>query len=245
MKQSIPAAVALLVAGLAVPMHDLSAQARDTPTGSRIEREYSSRELRQDRAGRFVDEFARCVYDRNRTEVPVLFAASDPATIDYEELGLVNFDRFRSAFAMDRCMEDVVRLSPTGVVISTSPTSLRLMMMERAYLEAYPSPPNWLGQDVAVPERSYVSEGEALASARGLADFADCIVAAAPRESDALLRTPRRSEAENIAVQPIITHLGPCLAEGHTLGLEIENVRQFVADGLWQRASAYADGSDN
>ncbi len=237
-KAILAGAVGASLAG--IPANDMGAgsaahaQSAEARTGSRVEQEFRRRDLAQNRDGRYIDQFADCIYDRNRNQVHAFFAASDPVTIDFESLGLISERRFQTAFGMGRCMEDVGRSSHTGLMISWSAVSLRLMMMEEAYLDRYPTPPAWLDDEELPVERSYISADEVLGSAMALGTFSDCLATTAPREADALLRTPRRSEAEGAVVQRLVPHLGACLAEGHRLGLEAENVRQFAAEGLWQ-----------
>jgi hypothetical protein len=111
--------------------------------------------------------------------------------------------------------------------------ALRAMMLERSYLAHNPTVPAWLGKAASPPIRRFVSSGPDLPRAQVAAAFADCVVTAAPREADALIRTLPDSEAEKAAIRPLVPHLAPCITEGMQVSLQPAQLRSLVADGLW------------
>lgn len=239
MRLILTAAVTGLL-GATVPSHSVSAQATYTPLGSNVPRPVRTRELDQEDIGLVRDEFARCVFAENRDKVANLLEASDPGGVDFEQFGVPE-RRMSAYFSMPGCLTEAQRIANAQILLSTNTISFRYMMLEADYLDRYPSAPAWLQGDLEVPEREYRASLADPSSAIAMASFADCIVAAAPAEADALLRTPSRSATETAAVQPLIPHLGSCLTEGQVLELRVENVRQFAAEGLWHLAGHRTD----
>lgn len=226
---------------------DAAVAQTEVPLGSRIVRPIETTPLEKDDSIRVRDRFAACVYKNRPERVDALLASSDILNVDYEAVGL-SVRRIGSALSMESCLSKATSVTNTDLVLKTNFPSLREMLLEQSYRAHNPTGPDWLGRGASPPERRFVSKDDALVRAQAVAVFADCVVAAAPREADALIRTPVDSPAEKAALSPLVSHLAPCIPEGMEVKLDPARLRALVADGLWaswrssDRAAAPAAG---
>jgi hypothetical protein len=178
------------------------------------------------------DKFASCIYARRTRQADALLAASDTMTISYDRLGL-SAKNIQSELAMGQCLSSATSVTGSSLAMKMGMSTVRAMLLEQAYRRGNTSPPAWLSTIKAEPPRAFVSSGDDLAAARASAAFADCLVSAAPLQSDAMLRTPSGSAEEKAALKALVPFLGPCVPTGQTLKLNLATVRAYVADGLW------------
>ena len=211
-----------------------NAQPSDVPVGSRIARPGIWESMEQEQAARVRTLFINCAYQKGPERVEALLAASDPKAWDIKKLS-ISRRSFNRTFGLEMCLSRAAEQADTAdaIMLKMQFESFRSMMAEASYVAHNPSPPAWLEAMPSPLARTPVSEGDDLRLATGKAMFADCLVAAAPKPSDALLRTPSHSVAEKAAVRALIPFLGPCVPSGQTLSFSPESVRAFVADGLW------------
>ena len=136
----------------------------------------------------------------------------------------------RSSNVAVNCMNS---LAP---VIYFDGLQMRGAFAEARYLAANPSPPAFGTMDhamIAIPafwtERKMTDDDKAAILKY---DFADCVVAADPASTDALLRTQPASSAEAAVVTRIVPLLGPCLQAKATYKLDAPVLRALLAQSL-------------
>jgi hypothetical protein len=200
------------------------------PTGSNISRPVDTTPAEKGRALQIRQKFVRCIYQRRRKEVDALLAASDTLAVDLKGAGLSSLI---SGLRLETCLSSATNITDTSLILKAKFSGLRSMLLEESYRTHNPTPPAWLAAMPARPLRTFVSKDEALPVAIGSAAFADCLVAAAPVQSDTFIRTASGSAAEKDALKPLIPFLGPCVPQGQTIKFDIPAVRAYVADGLW------------
>ena len=89
-----------------------------------------------------------------------------------------------------------------------------------------PLAPAWVGGDLSEADRILLFQHE----------FANCVVAAAPADAAAMLRTGPRSPEERRVVARISPALGPCLQTGKTFQLDAAILRALLAEALYRSA---------
>ncbi|AXJ96720.1 MULTISPECIES: hypothetical protein [unclassified Sphingomonas] len=222
---AVGAALALVPAGAAAQLKP------EMQTGSMIP--VQPRAVEADQAGRIRKGFAQCVYRMGAKGAVVrLLTHSDPGTVDLKAAGVSDLSR---SLSMETCLGRELQADQSTLGYKFTPKVLRGMMMEEAYLSTFavlPPRPATMTQAV---DRTFVSTGDALSVARGLAEFADCVVFKDPEHADALLRTVPNSVAEKTAARALAPALGSCLTAGQTVALNAASIRVFMADGLWNR----------
>ena len=131
---------------------------------------------------------------------------------------------------IENCMNDIV------TAISTSNQDLRGAIAEVFFLQRYAAKPDFARIEhkaVALPEawsQGKISEYEKIGMLGQ--DFANCVVATAPDNADALMRTAIRSTGERAEFRRLVPVLGPCLPKGLKMELDVAWLRGVVAEGL-------------
>lgn len=230
-------AASLLAAGAA-------AQAQDLPpvpeTGTRLKPRMT--EVDADKVRKMEREFAECVYDEDPERVDRLLSRTDYLTFDFALLDVADFEQMKEAYDLEDCLGEASRNWRLYTTMHIPAESIRSLLTEASYIDRYRRPieiPE--GAPEFLPNR-FVVPGANMERARVMGAFTDCIVYAAPAESDALLRTTPASNREKEAVQALIPAIGGCLVAGNELTLTVPNIRGLVADGLWARSVYGAAG---
>jgi hypothetical protein len=221
------AAALLSLPRVASAEHDFDAQ-----TGSRL----ADRPMKVSPqvVGPMLKSAARCALKSKPAAVARLLENSDPMQVDFKALA-VKEDKLFEELGFVKCMQSQMTLAQFQMGVDFKPNALRSLLLEEAYLDARPSAPRLPDAAVEQSSRHFVSEGELLKQAQGLAAFADCITFKDSVGADAVLRTKPRSPEERTAARALAPTLGGCLAEGQQISLTAENIRAVVADGLWSR----------
>lgn len=231
---------AILTTLLTLGSTGIAAAQTRVPTGSRIPETIVTEELDRSEARRVQEIFAACVYERRPERVEALLAASDMYAVDYKAAGIAP-TRISAALAMEPCLSRATEVTDSELLLKLNFPSLRAMLLEQSYRARNKAGPAWLSGTIAAPARRFVAVGEKLGQAQAIAAFADCLVAAAQREADALLRTSVGSAAEKAALKPLLPHLGPCVTAGAEVKLDLTRIRALVADGLWTASRSAGD----
>ena len=189
---------------------------------------------------RYSKAVARCTYQRMGDEAIGRFlAASDPKTIDAER-GDVPMRRVIRATegCMNARYEDYnADMRSARLMMSVSSPRMRALLMEEAYLDHHGRALEIAPEAGELTRRTFVSTGDNLASAQGVARYADCVVYRQSRAADQLLRTEPGSADEAAKAQALAPVLGECLIDGPTIEFTPGSIRALVADGLWARAT--------
>ena len=131
---------------------------------------------------------------------------------------------------MENCMNDLV----PGMFLGNAET--RGAIAQVFYLRQYPAKPNFAALDhkaMPLPKAWLTGKISEYEKVQMLGqDFSNCVVAAAPDDADALLRTEIRSTAERAAFRRLVPVLGPCLPKGLKMQLDVAWLRAVVAEGL-------------
>jgi hypothetical protein len=234
-----PFGLALVFTALASVPTAVQAQTfGEQQVGSRFERPAEQADDRYARA--FKEAFKHCYY-RNYPERAESFLRQTDAYSVGIPKGTIDRLSLRPNKWSARCQFDQ-RATVIESRLSFDTRALRYMMAEGAYLYHYgDAAPAGMAPDTAAAsptwnvDRHYVSTGEDLGKARFFGDFADCIVAKDPVSADRLVRTEIQSPEERQAAMQLVDALGACLIAGHEFELTPTNIRNFAADGLWQR----------
>lgn len=224
--------MAAAVAGtLAVGVHGLAAAQGLEPevqTGSRIP--VKPQAVAGHDKFSTLEQFSECVVARSPAKVDYFLRKSDNATTD-PAIGRVG--RY---LPLDLCLGNGDTVEANALLLKTTNQSLRAMLTEAAYKRANQTVPSAVG--TTVTQRAYFSSATEQGPLKAQAYFSDCIVEKDLAGADALVRTHWGSKDEAKAARALAPVLGTCLLAGQTLSLLPQNVRQFVADGLWQRFEA-------
>ena len=218
----------------------VSAQLKPTQeTGSRI---FTQPKTAADPAlvAKFSKTVARCAYSRlSDNDVSEFLAATDQKSTVFDMDGQ---DWHEIEQTVENCMEAYmadynadVRLAQLDMKYSAM--RLRALFMEEAYLDDNEGPIAIGEGDSELTNRTFVSTGNDLTAAQGLANFSDCVVFKAPIDADQLLRTEPGSSAEITAARTLAPVLGECLIDGQTIEFTPGSIRALVADGLWSRVT--------
>ena len=225
-KQTLAAA---LIAGAAIPAPALAQAASVKSTNDSVSRQGQglvdgARELKR---------LAACTYTRTPGYLDTLLATPPGSDAEHAILS-------RAGHVLENCMNS---LAPS---IYMSGLEMRGAFAEARYLAANPAPRGYDNGDhamIAIPaawtERK-MSDDEKLAIVKY--DFANCVVAAAPRDADSLLRTEPASKDEGRIVQRLIPQLGPCLQTGSNYQLDAPILRALLAQSLDSSARKWASG---
>ncbi|WP_039858349.1 hypothetical protein [Novosphingobium pentaromativorans] len=196
-------------------------------TGSRIPVKPKQVTGRERRA--LLKDFASCVFRSQPDRVDYFLRHSDMTDFDPGLGNIVGYLR------LDKCLgAQEVGITQMGAEFSTH--ALRGLLAEQAYLDNRKAQPE-NGVEQSVPRPSYAKAAD-VSRAQALGAFADCVVAQNSADADNLMRTGWGTVEEKQAAKALVPTLGACLPQGETISLRIEDVRGFVADGLWQRFEA-------
>lgn len=196
-------------------------------TGSAIP--VDARSIASDRAAVIGREFGECVYRMRGKQVDRFLSTTDPVTMPQPEM----VGKILSGDATSECLGRAA-IDDAGMIgLSVKPPRFRQMMLEESYRSRVRSRPAVAALTTPIAPRRFVSTGDKLAEAQSTAAFADCVVAADPAGSDALLRTLRGTAEETRAAKALAPVLGQCLTQGSTLKFNTASIRSFVAEGAW------------
>lgn len=182
-----------------------------------------------------LDRLVRCAMNR-RENLARNILNTRPGS-NAQERAVAPFRR-----VMENCMSDLV----PGMFLGNAET--RGVIAQVFYLRQYPAKPDFAALDhraTPLPKswsNGKISENEKIQMLSQ--DFAGCVVATAPDDADALLRTEIRSSAERSAFRHLVPVLGPCLPKGLKMELDVAWLRAVVAEGLlrsigeWQQVPA-------
>lgn len=170
-----------------------------------------------------LDRLVRCAMSRRENLARNILVARPGSTA--EERAAYPFRK-----VIENCMNDLV----TAISIGTP--DMRGAIAEVFYLRQYPAKPDFAALDhKAMPLPKAWSEGQIgeYEKIRMLGqDLASCVVATAPGDADALLRTNLRSTAERATFRRLVPVLGPCLPNSLKMELDVAWLRSVVAEGL-------------
>ena len=185
---------------------------------------------------RELKRLAACTYKRTPGYLDTLLATPPSSNAEHAILA-------RAGHVLENCMTS---LAPS---IYMSGLEMRGAFAEARYLADNPSPRGYESGShamIAIPaawtERK-MSDDEKLAILKY--DFANCVVAAAPADADALLRTEPASADEGRIVQRLVPRLGPCLQAGSNYQLDAPILRALLAQSLDSSTRRWAAGSFN
>jgi hypothetical protein len=183
------------------------------------------------RAGLVKQDFARCVYSRNKPAVDRMLLASDLVTFDgMDGKPVVPYqDRLQMAECLGRQTDQLT--AQIGMRLPSD--SMRSLLTQAAYVANVTRLPSNDGSVNA--ERRFASTDEKLARARGLAELADCVVAHDVLTADALVRVAPGNPAELEVARKLGPAFGACMTSGQSFHLNAAFMRTIAADGLWQR----------
>lgn len=234
--------VAFVVLGLLTFDAAYAQTPKDTTTGSRLAKPIDDYEMKRREQEKFIADLARCAYAWAPASVEKFLENSDEFAVDNAATG-VKPKNLWPAYHIQVCGERALDGREADTVYAgIGEREFRAMMLEPSYLIHNPTPPAWLAAWPGEPKRKYVSTGQALPFAKLSGEFADCVVAGAPRLADNLLRTPKYSPEEGRAIRALVPHIGPCIIEGQKAELTPVGVRKIVADGMWTASRAFARG---
>lgn len=228
MSRALRTACVLVAALAATPV---SAQFKpERQTGSRIP--VAPKRVEGERAAEISHGFARCIYQSNPRAAAALLENSDPVRVDLARAGV---RKIGDTFRMGHCLGDEMGGEHFQLGMRMQPSVVRSMLAEQAYLAAHNTAPALPPGSTEKIARPYVSEGDALAQARNLGGFSDCVVFHDVGKADALLRTAPGTDAERAAARALAPALGACLFADQKIALNTRSIRTYVADGLWNR----------
>ena len=231
---------ALLAAGLLAFGQAVAQTPKDTTTGSRLAKPIDDTVMRRREQEKFIADLARCAYNWAPAGVEKFLENSDDFAVDNVATG-VKPKNLWPAYHIQVCGDRALEEREDKVTFAyLGEREFRAMMLEPSYLKHHPTPPAWLAAWPGTPRRKYVSTGQALAYARLSGEFADCVIAGAPRLADQLLRTPKYSPEEAKAVRALVPYIGPCIVAGQKAELTPVGIRKLVADGMWTASRAFA-----
>ena len=214
----------------------------DTSTGSRVERPVDGPAMRQRDQNRIRAKMLKCIYEWSPKRLDAFLDSSDPLTVDYVAINLPT-KNWIAALHVNTCFErSAEHESDDDLYVSMSDRQFRGWLLPFAYIAHHPTSPSWVSQWPGDPKRRYISTDGALEVAKISGSFSDCVVKAAPLLADQLVRTEASSPEEKSAIKAIVPFLGPCIVAGQTIELKPNNLRVFLADGLWTASRSFAAG---
>lgn len=190
-------------------------------------------------AGRFSKSVARYSLQRAEGMMRKVVQFSDPVDVDLKaaDLSWHRVERVLEECMADRSHQLDVNASLSKIGMSFTMNRLRALLVEEIYLEGNGPAPAISPEASMATNRQFVSTGDGLARARGLADFSDCLVYRDAVRADALLRTDPGSPDELETSRALASTLSGCLIEGQTIAFSASSIRALAADGLWARSA--------
>lgn len=235
-------ATGLLTASLLTAGQAQAQNPKDTTTGSRLAKPIDDTFMRRREQEKFIADLARCAYSWAPAGVEKFLDNSDDFGVDNIATG-VKPRNLWPAYHIQACGDRALeQREDKRAFVAIEEREFRAMMLEPSYLALNPSPPAWLSAWPGAPKRKYVSTGRALALSQLSGQFADCIVAGAPRLADNLLRTVKYSLEESKAIRALVPYLGPCIVAGQKAELTPVSIRNFVADGMRTASRSFQRG---
>jgi hypothetical protein len=222
--------IALFVLGIlglvcATAVQAQSASERSSVTGSRFSREKFNN-VRDARST--LSFFGRCVATYRSDRIKDFLLNPAPAKIQ----DIVAFPNSET-----HCVNGYVALK-------SSYREIRGSLSEAWYLRAFPdSPPAWFTDDpAAAPSQEEVVKRIVETDLDDRADviveeFARCVAAIAPVETDKVLRTPVATKDERVAINRLAPNFGPCAFEGQQLSFDEASLRSALAYALAAHAA--------
>lgn len=221
------------------------AQSRSVaPIGSNIAKPIPPSTKREKVA--MFDGFGKCVLRSHPEFVAKFVRYSDFRSVDEDAMGM-KIEDFLKLPSVENCLTNEMSDESSSIKMTIRRSLMRSKFAEALYLQSHEQSPVLAPGSIEPVQRKYISTGDELGKAQGMAQFADCIVFADTQGADALLRTDPGSPKELAAARALAPILGKCLVEGQSLALTPTNIRSLAADGLWTRYSndtAFA-ASDN
>ncbi len=214
----------------------------DTSTGSRVERPIDAFTMRQKEQVRIRTKMLKCIYEWSPSRLDAFLDASDPVTVDYVAINLPT-KNWIAALHVKTCFERASEYeSDDDLYLSMSDRQFRGWLLPYAYIAHHQTPPTWINKWPGDPKRRYISTDAMLEIAKISGSFSDCVVKAAPVLADLFIRTEPSTPEEKAAIRALMPYLGPCILEGQTIELKPNNLREFLADGLWTASRAFNAG---
>lgn len=184
------------------------------------------------RAAEVQHGFAQCVYKSNPRAAAALLSHSDPLSSDLPGAGIKSLN---ASFDMENCLSREASGSESALGLRMPVATVRAMLAEQAYFAAQRQVPKLPEGAVETLARQFVTTGDQLSLAKGMAALSDCVVFHDLGGADALLRTSPSSPSEHIAAIALAPAFGGCLLQGQRFTLNSKSMRAIVADGLWNR----------
>ncbi len=214
----------------------------DKSTGSRVERPVDAFTMRQKEQVRIRAKMLKCIYEWSPSRLDAFLDASDPVTVDYVAINLPT-KNWIAALHVKTCFERASEYeSDDDLYLTMSDRQFRGWLLPYAYIAHHPTPPSWLEKWPGDPKRRYISTDEMLAVATISGSFSDCVVKATPKLADQFIRTDASTAEEKAVIKALVPYLGPCISAGQTIELKPNNLREFLADGLWTASRAFDSG---
>ena len=199
------------------------------PLGSRIDRQSDVKAVAEADRRRIQARVFSCAVRGHRSESMSILDHSDLVSADLPAAGLSNdMDKVVGLYG---CLQ--YETASVGTVMSVPFGVLHRAYAEAAYLADNPVAPEWLSQPYSVAAHSFSASAADRPLAEGFAVLSDCMVAAAPLDADALLRTKVATPEEGVAAAKLARPIGGCMFQGQKITATPENIRGWAAAGLW------------
>lgn len=237
-KKNLTSALLSAIALLSVPQASSAQLKPEVPIGSRIA--VKPRDVKGEAAGLIIRGFGKCMIGNHKKNAKLLLENSDPLSVDVPSV-IGPKGNIIKAFGMETCLGRQADVDQSALGLKFTPTRLREILLEEAYLLANKNQPNAdVNQIIA---RKFITKEPNLKQAQAFAEFSDCISEKNPRLADQLLRTISGSSEALDATKALAPTFGECLFEGQTIKLNAASARSFVADGMYHRfgSAAFSD----
>ena len=219
-----------------------------TPLNSRIRRDrqfplepqtlYEARELsrvERTRSRSMVGQFARCMWSRSNEDSLAFLARTDFGFVNFAQIGMTR-EQVNDNFPIETCLDRVASSNSSGVQLRYTDEGIRRWLLEQAYLAAYPAGPTWVQPGYVIGARTYPLSANR-PPIHAAMNFADCVVAANPTDSDYLFRTGDSSAEETATIQRLVPAISACMPQGQQMEIEPLALRVWLGEGLWHAAN--------
>lgn len=228
---------ALLAIALALVLPDVawaqSVPGNDIDTGSRFKRKvktYDEGDVRD-----MQKKVAKCVVYMHKDLSREVLQKSDPASIDYDALGIAAEDLF-DKLDLNHCIGRAMPDSAGGTLMRFETSVMRNLMAEEVYLMDYRGPLTIGEGEAETIEGRYIVGGLGDQRTAMMVTLADCIVRREPAASHEFIASQPGSKKEAKAVEALHMAVDACAQQKVSGNLDTGLVRRIVADGLWTRA---------
>ena len=164
--------------------------------------------VERDQTRTMESQFSKCLYHRSMEDSLALLAKTDFGFTDFKQIDL-DPQRAMRIYGFNDCLSRVADTNNTSVAMRFYPANLRQWLIHAAYLDQYPKEPGWLKPGYVIGRRDYPLSKDNPGVTLPM-DFADCVVAADPYNSDFFFRMAAGSAEEKEAVNNLVPSLGPC-----------------------------------